>query len=292
MLVLLERDGGLCSANNKVLSPRSDVHIGALVSPTQQRRPCLFLFASQPTTGESSQRADAIATIDATTPLPFAHCFSHHSAHSQLDSASERLHFRHPLLFTFLLFFSLFFFFSLSTILFSFFLAPGHSSPLVSPLTHYPFYSPPGDSSFLPPLPYTSHTHTHIQHSLDTQSLFHHMAPVFSLPLGLHKKPRSTLAGISFLLAYVILRRQQTRTKRRARRAAAAAAAATAAGRDGSTAGTGAGAGDKGGVKARRVGVDKHFLDQLKKLLPICIPGFASKEAGLLAALATILIAR
>ncbi|KAG0287033.1 ATP-binding cassette sub- D member 3 [Linnemannia gamsii] len=114
------------------------------------------------------------------------------------------------------------------------------------------------------------------------------MAPVFSLPLGLHKKPRSTLAGISFLLAYVILRRQQTRTKRRARRAAATA------GKDGSAtgAGAGAGAGEKGGVKARRVGVDKHFLDQLKKLLPICIPGFASKEAGLLAALATILIAR
>ncbi|KAG0200829.1 hypothetical protein BGX33_010745, partial [Mortierella sp. NVP41] len=110
------------------------------------------------------------------------------------------------------------------------------------------------------------------------------MAPVFSLPLGLHKKPRSTLAGISFIIAYVILRRQQTRTKRRARRAAAAAAA-------GNKEGSGVEKGQGGGMKPRRVGVDKHFLEQLKKLLPICIPGFASKEAGLLAALATILIA-
>ncbi|KAG9324096.1 hypothetical protein KVV02_008503 [Mortierella alpina] len=104
------------------------------------------------------------------------------------------------------------------------------------------------------------------------------MAPVLSLPLGLHRKPRSTLAGLSFLIAYVFIRRQQTRARRRSRRAAAAAAAADK-GRDGS-------------AKPRRVGVDKHFVEQLKKLLPICIPGLASKEAGLLAALATILIAR
>ncbi|KAF9945238.1 ATP-binding cassette sub- D member 3 [Mortierella alpina] len=109
------------------------------------------------------------------------------------------------------------------------------------------------------------------------------MAPVLSLPLGLHRKPRSTLAGLSFLIAYVFIRRQQTRAKRRSRRAAAAAAAAAASGAD---------KGRDGSAKPRRVGVDKHFVEQLKKLLPICIPGLASKEAGLLAALATILIAR
>lgn len=40
------------------------------------------------------------------------------------------------------------------------------------------------------------------------------------------------------------------------------------------------------------MGVDRHFVEQFKKLLPICIPSLASKEAGLLGALATILIAR
>ena len=111
------------------------------------------------------------------------------------------------------------------------------------------------------------------------------MAPVFSLPLGLHRKPKSTLAGLSFLIAYVIVRRQQTQARRRARQQQRAAkdtaAGAAEKSRDGSST-----------VKTRRVGVDKHFVEQLKKLLPICIPGFASKEAGLLAALATILIAR
>ncbi|KAG0366174.1 ABC transporter transmembrane region 2-domain-containing protein [Gamsiella multidivaricata] len=107
------------------------------------------------------------------------------------------------------------------------------------------------------------------------------MAPVFSLPLGLHRKPRSTLAGLSVLLAYVIVRRQQTRAKRRARQQQRVAAGSSGEkSRDGSQG------------KPRRVGVDRHFVEQLKKLLPICIPGLASKEAGLLAALATILIAR
>ncbi|KAF9951417.1 ATP-binding cassette sub- D member 3 [Mortierella alpina] len=108
------------------------------------------------------------------------------------------------------------------------------------------------------------------------------MAPVLSLPLGLHRKPRSTLAGLSFIIAYVLIRRQQTRARRRSRRAAAAAAASA----------SGADKGRDGSAKPHRVGVDKHFVEQLKKLLPICIPGLASKEAGLLAALATILIAR
>ncbi|KAG0329348.1 ATP-binding cassette sub- D member 3 [Dissophora globulifera] len=111
------------------------------------------------------------------------------------------------------------------------------------------------------------------------------MAPVLSLPLGLHRRPRSSLAGLSVLLAYIIVRRQQTRAKRRARQQQRAAAGAAGAG----------GSGDRardGSQKTRRVGVDRHFVEQLKKLLPICIPGLASKETGLLAALATILIAR
>ncbi|KAL1934379.1 hypothetical protein VTP01DRAFT_6561 [Rhizomucor pusillus] len=45
--------------------------------------------------------------------------------------------------------------------------------------------------------------------------------------------------------------------------------------------------------KARqKVGVNAQFFKQMRKLLPICIPGPFSKEAGLLAALATVLIAR
>ena len=106
---------------------------------------------------------------------------------------------------------------------------------------------------------------------------------VLSLPLGLHRKQRATLAGLSFLFAYVIVRRQQTRAKRRARQ------------QRGSTGGGGSGgerARDGSQGKTRRVGVDRHFVEQFKKLLPICIPSLASKEAGLLGILATILIAR
>lgn len=42
----------------------------------------------------------------------------------------------------------------------------------------------------------------------------------------------------------------------------------------------------------RKVGVDAQFLAQLKKIIPICVPGIASKEAALLFSLAGILIAR
>ncbi|KAI9323415.1 ABC transporter transmembrane region 2-domain-containing protein [Dichotomocladium elegans] len=41
-----------------------------------------------------------------------------------------------------------------------------------------------------------------------------------------------------------------------------------------------------------KVGVNAEFLRQMRDLLPICIPGVFTKEAGLLAALATVLIAR
>ncbi|CAI2165265.1 3074_t:CDS:10 [Funneliformis geosporum] len=44
--------------------------------------------------------------------------------------------------------------------------------------------------------------------------------------------------------------------------------------------------------KHKRIGVDSRFVSQIKKLLPICIPGIASKEATLLVALAMVLIAR
>lgn len=44
--------------------------------------------------------------------------------------------------------------------------------------------------------------------------------------------------------------------------------------------------------KKKRVGVDAQFVSQLKRLLPICIPGWTSKEMGLLGGLALILIAR
>ncbi|KAI8382979.1 ABC transporter transmembrane region 2-domain-containing protein [Blakeslea trispora] len=44
--------------------------------------------------------------------------------------------------------------------------------------------------------------------------------------------------------------------------------------------------------KHRKVGVNADFFEQMKRLLPICIPGVFSKESGLLVILATVLIAR
>ncbi|KAI8889644.1 hypothetical protein K501DRAFT_170432 [Backusella circina FSU 941] len=44
--------------------------------------------------------------------------------------------------------------------------------------------------------------------------------------------------------------------------------------------------------KSQRVGVNSEFIEQMKKLLPICIPGVLSKESGLLVILASVLIAR
>ncbi|RUS29393.1 ABC transporter transmembrane region 2-domain-containing protein [Jimgerdemannia flammicorona] len=44
--------------------------------------------------------------------------------------------------------------------------------------------------------------------------------------------------------------------------------------------------------KSKRVGVNARFFKQMQLLLPICIPGTFSKEAGLLTALAAVLIAR
>ncbi|RCH79991.1 hypothetical protein CU098_008142, partial [Rhizopus stolonifer] len=44
--------------------------------------------------------------------------------------------------------------------------------------------------------------------------------------------------------------------------------------------------------KHKRVGVNADFFEQMKKLLPICIPGVFSKESGLLIVLASVLIAR
>ncbi|KAI7862588.1 ABC transporter transmembrane region 2-domain-containing protein [Spinellus fusiger] len=41
-----------------------------------------------------------------------------------------------------------------------------------------------------------------------------------------------------------------------------------------------------------KVGVNAQFFDQMRRLLPICVPGVFSKEAGLLTILATVLIAR
>jgi ATP-binding cassette subfamily D (ALD) protein 3 len=44
--------------------------------------------------------------------------------------------------------------------------------------------------------------------------------------------------------------------------------------------------------KSQKVGVNSEFIEQMKKLLPICIPGVFSKESGLLVVLASVLIAR
>ncbi|ORX48562.1 hypothetical protein DM01DRAFT_1368173 [Hesseltinella vesiculosa] len=44
--------------------------------------------------------------------------------------------------------------------------------------------------------------------------------------------------------------------------------------------------------KTQRVGVNAQFIEQMKRILPICIPGLFSKESGLLVILASVLIAR
>ncbi|KAJ1650079.1 hypothetical protein IWQ61_009019, partial [Dispira simplex] len=46
------------------------------------------------------------------------------------------------------------------------------------------------------------------------------------------------------------------------------------------------------GKKHRRIGVDAQFVAEIKRLLPICIPGFKSTEFFLLVALAGVLIIR
>ncbi|CAG8744637.1 33219_t:CDS:2, partial [Racocetra persica] len=46
------------------------------------------------------------------------------------------------------------------------------------------------------------------------------------------------------------------------------------------------------GRRSKKIGVDARFFAQVRKLLPICIPGFASKETVLLISLALVLIAR
>ncbi|KAL7749365.1 hypothetical protein RI367_005236 [Sorochytrium milnesiophthora] len=55
---------------------------------------------------------------------------------------------------------------------------------------------------------------------------------------------------------------------------------------------TGGKPGTGGRPGARKVGVDAQFVRQMKRLLPICIPGLLSREAGLLASLAVVLVAR
>ncbi|KAI9304505.1 ABC transporter transmembrane region 2-domain-containing protein [Cunninghamella echinulata] len=49
---------------------------------------------------------------------------------------------------------------------------------------------------------------------------------------------------------------------------------------------------EKRGKKSQKVGVNSTFIEQMRRLLPICIPGPLSKEAGLLFILASVLIAR
>ncbi|CAG8608248.1 16375_t:CDS:2, partial [Dentiscutata erythropus] len=44
--------------------------------------------------------------------------------------------------------------------------------------------------------------------------------------------------------------------------------------------------------RTKKIGVDARFFAQIKKLMPICIPGLASKESALLVSLALVLIAR
>jgi hypothetical protein len=50
--------------------------------------------------------------------------------------------------------------------------------------------------------------------------------------------------------------------------------------------------GGSDGKKSDKVGVNLNFLMQMKKLLPICVPGLFCRESGLLTILALILICR
>ncbi|RIA80538.1 ABC transporter transmembrane region 2-domain-containing protein [Glomus cerebriforme] len=89
-------------------------------------------------------------------------------------------------------------------------------------------------------------------------------------------KKRSALIVISVAAVYLVKQYVEQEKKKQIERATARAANGQ----------------DNRNRKQRRIGVDARFLAQIKKLLPICIPGIASKESALLVSLAMVLIAR
>ncbi|CAG8595291.1 470_t:CDS:10 [Diversispora eburnea] len=88
-------------------------------------------------------------------------------------------------------------------------------------------------------------------------------------------KKRSALLALIIILGYLAKKRVEEK-KRQSR----SIARNSASGQDNRSRPT------------KRVGVDAQFFAQIKKLLPICIPGIASKETALLFSLAMVLIAR
>ncbi|CAG8460002.1 7915_t:CDS:10 [Paraglomus brasilianum] len=89
---------------------------------------------------------------------------------------------------------------------------------------------------------------------------------------------RSAAVATVVLLGYLINRYVREEKKRQATRRAEAAEIVSTQ--------------DNRSRRQKKVGVDAHFLEQIKRLLPICIPGPASKESVLLVSLALVLIAR
>ncbi|RHZ61634.1 hypothetical protein Glove_346g28 [Diversispora epigaea] len=88
-------------------------------------------------------------------------------------------------------------------------------------------------------------------------------------------KKRSALLALIVILGY--LAKKHVEEKKRQSRSIARNAASSQ---------------DNRSRQTKRVGVDAQFFAQIKKLLPICIPGLASKETALLFGLAMVLIAR
>lgn len=113
---------------------------------------------------------------------------------------------------------------------------------------------------------------------------------------------KKLVAGVSLVSAGLWYYYQQQHKQKLAREllkqkraAALALASSSSASGEGNSASSSTAAGQEGQKPAgrgKRVGVDAEFLRQLKKLLPICIPGVLSREFGLLAALALVLLGR
>ncbi|RKP33592.1 ABC transporter transmembrane region 2-domain-containing protein, partial [Dimargaris cristalligena] len=111
------------------------------------------------------------------------------------------------------------------------------------------------------------------------------MAHVISLLAGSKRSKTSLFAAV--LVASIAVRKLHRQWQQKQKQAAAAKSAQEkapeAAGLSSKTA---------GGKRSRKIGVDAQFIAEIKRLLPICVPGFKSPEFGMLIALASVLIVR
>ncbi|KAJ1924964.1 hypothetical protein IWQ60_004873 [Tieghemiomyces parasiticus] len=116
------------------------------------------------------------------------------------------------------------------------------------------------------------------------------MAHVLSL-LGGSGRSKTTVAT-AILVAAIALRKLHKEFIQRPAQAKAAATKAAADEAASAAAGPSAPLGSGAAKKSRRIGVDARFVAEIKRLLPICIPGVRSPEFVLLLALASVLIVR